>query len=361
MRFHISSIESLKRKAKHLTCLVDDLPLNQCHEVIAHSLGYRNWHEMLVVSRQGLPPSPLDDVLNENELFERAWQQQKVFASEISLSPRDAEFVWAELSLTASHQLRKTRLGKSMSPWGIIQEEREDLPGIREVHTAGHGGYQLSAERQAQLPEFLRIDSGWYEEDDAWCRFKAVLNDIPAEERDKAREILRKAYPDLYEYLSGEPTDTLHRPPLADLSAWGRRHPDVLYPIAAWHSGLLWRDKWGRDNEPKLGFVVVSYMRGQDLVRAIMRHGNIDGIEFRWKVGQYFSPAFNTPGNEIIRRLLKGNVMDVEHILKRPCKFETFSESALSASIGSGGDELAISPRRLLEIAKELAEKQVAA
>ena len=58
------------------------------------------------------------------------------------------------------------------SPWGAIQETHEYVEGIVRVHTAGHGGVWLSAERLAQMPAGWISSDGWYEED---CEVTFVL------------------------------------------------------------------------------------------------------------------------------------------------------------------------------------------
>jgi hypothetical protein len=58
------------------------------------------------------------------------------------------------------------------SPWGMVEKDiagrydaTELAPGIWQVGTAGHGGWKLSAQRNAEVHELLRSADGWYEED----------------------------------------------------------------------------------------------------------------------------------------------------------------------------------------------------
>lgn len=59
----------------------------------------------------------------------------------------------------------------SESPWGAVQSEHEQAPGIVSVSTAGHGGIWLSPERLAQFrqlfPTFVGYSGAemWLEED----------------------------------------------------------------------------------------------------------------------------------------------------------------------------------------------------
>ncbi len=58
------------------------------------------------------------------------------------------------------------------TPWGISDTEKHIAPGITGYTTASHGGYQLSAERLAEMPPSWRsvhgYEAGWYEEDCTW-------------------------------------------------------------------------------------------------------------------------------------------------------------------------------------------------
>ena len=51
------------------------------------------------------------------------------------------------------------------TPWDAPDRADQVLPGIWRVSTPSHGGYVLSDERQAAMPEALRRDDPYYEED----------------------------------------------------------------------------------------------------------------------------------------------------------------------------------------------------
>ena len=55
------------------------------------------------------------------------------------------------------------------TPWGVSQSVTQIARGIRRVSTAGHGGVLLSPTKNALIPEYMRDDSGAYEEDCEWC------------------------------------------------------------------------------------------------------------------------------------------------------------------------------------------------
>jgi hypothetical protein len=83
--------------------------------------------------------------------------------------------------------------------WDTPDTAIQRLPGIWWVTTPSHGGFVLSDERQAAMPEALRLDSIYYEEDVNWslvivgleaefAALKDLLFDI---ERDLAHQTAR--------------------------------------------------------------------------------------------------------------------------------------------------------------------------
>ena len=61
------------------------------------------------------------------------------------------------------------------SPWGQIDNQYLIAEGILSVSTPSHGGLKLSADRQKQMPDFMRSDDGWYEEDCEWAKVFVVF------------------------------------------------------------------------------------------------------------------------------------------------------------------------------------------
>lgn len=55
------------------------------------------------------------------------------------------------------------------SPWGTILSVEEWADGIWSIRTASHGGLKLSEARNTAMPDYLRIEDGWYEQDKDWC------------------------------------------------------------------------------------------------------------------------------------------------------------------------------------------------
>jgi len=100
------------------------------------------------------------------------------------------------------------------SPWGAIQDKRELAPGIWTVSTASHGGIKLSRERNAGMPDYMRNEGGWYEEDCEWAKaavvypigFQRVIKIEGKPDRTEfeiAMDTLRNWHPDQYEQFTG--------------------------------------------------------------------------------------------------------------------------------------------------------------
>jgi hypothetical protein len=49
------------------------------------------------------------------------------------------------------------------TPWGTADSVEDVAPGIVFASTPGHGGFKLSPERNAVVPDPLRNGNGWYE------------------------------------------------------------------------------------------------------------------------------------------------------------------------------------------------------
>ena len=90
------------------------------------------------------------------------------------------------------------------TPWGISDSSERIAPGIMRYDTPSHGGFHLSAKRQAEMPEALRVEGGWYEED---CDWALVILGFPQffskEDSEAAKESARTWNTEAYErYLT---------------------------------------------------------------------------------------------------------------------------------------------------------------
>lgn len=127
------------------------------------------------------------------------------------------------------------------SPWGPVQSSEKIAPGIWMVHTAGHGGIKLSAERNRIMPDYMRSPGGWYEEDSHWSlaalvfpdEFKAKVNSNGRSWHDYALDTARNTYPDIYERfmeVTLQPGESINR----DRENFLRENNDRFIVASAW-------------------------------------------------------------------------------------------------------------------------------
>ncbi len=80
------------------------------------------------------------------------------------------------------------------TPWGPSQDSNRIVVGIMFYHTAGHGGVHLSPKRNAQMPDYMRSEDGWYEEDCEWALAAAVFFDEFLADAQNHKDITRDEY-----------------------------------------------------------------------------------------------------------------------------------------------------------------------
>ena len=146
-----------------------------------------------------------------------------------------------------SHELkvlsRKTLRISCSTPWGGSQGATVYADGIVSHTTASHGGFHLSAERNAEVHPLLRSESGWYEEDCAWAivaiTFPALFTTY---ERRCAEKSLKDWWPDAWETIFGVvlgPGESHQK----DRRAFEVGHADDWVVIAAilstYHAGMV--------------------------------------------------------------------------------------------------------------------------
>ncbi|MFA7603338.1 MAG: hypothetical protein WCY29_10055 [Novosphingobium sp.] len=108
------------------------------------------------------------------------------------------------------HREEKLRLGRVRvdqrvwTPWDISQTSEIFAEGVVFYSTASHGGFKLDDARSAEVPDALRCDNGWYEEDEDWSivavTFPALFTTL---ERRHADRTVRNAWPDYWESVHG--------------------------------------------------------------------------------------------------------------------------------------------------------------
>ena len=86
------------------------------------------------------------------------------------------------------------------TPWGPSQSVKKIGPGITWVSTASHGGYKLDSESNALVPDHMRLEDGWYEEDVDWSIVATVFPELFDEKaRASAENTLRNWLPGQWE------------------------------------------------------------------------------------------------------------------------------------------------------------------
>ncbi|AUX79313.1 DUF7007 domain-containing protein [Sinorhizobium fredii] len=101
------------------------------------------------------------------------------------------------------HALARQTAGVSCStPWGPSQGATIYVDGIVSHTTASHGGFELSAARNAAAHPLLRIDDGFYEEDAAWAIVALTFPQLFTRyERKIADRTVRDSWPEAWEAI----------------------------------------------------------------------------------------------------------------------------------------------------------------
>ncbi|MGN7755554.1 DUF7007 domain-containing protein [Sinorhizobium sp. 22678] len=122
------------------------------------------------------------------------------------------------------------------TPWGASQGATVYADGIVSHTTAGHGGFKLSAVRDAAVHPMLQAGGGWYEEDAAWAIVALTFPDLFTRyERKCADKTVRDSWPDAWEAIYGRsllPGESCER----DSQAFAQVHAGDWIVIAALRS-----------------------------------------------------------------------------------------------------------------------------
>lgn len=97
-----------------------------------------------------------------------------------------------------------------ITPWGKSQGHQILGDGITFYHTAGHGGIHVLSKQNMQIPEYMRNNDGWYEEDceqakvavcfpSCFVTAKTTLEQVMT----VAMATLRDWFPEAYEHYTG--------------------------------------------------------------------------------------------------------------------------------------------------------------
>lgn len=110
----------------------------------------------------------------------------------------------------AEHHRERAALGRreiqsrAHTPWGASQGATVYAEGVECHSTAGHGGFQLSAERNRKVHPLLRVTGGFYEEDECWAIIAITFPHLfTGFERRCAEQTIKDSFPDAWETIFG--------------------------------------------------------------------------------------------------------------------------------------------------------------
>lgn len=122
------------------------------------------------------------------------------------------------------------------SPWGHVDDYKEIAKGIAKVGTPSHGGFFVEESLNQKIPNYMRIDSGWYEEDCDWAIVAAWFKEFfSPEDIESAMRTLKHWHPDSFEKLTGKainPGESIKR----DEKEFYTANKDNWVCTAAWGS-----------------------------------------------------------------------------------------------------------------------------
>jgi hypothetical protein len=123
-------------------------------------------------------------------------------ADETEFRARVAETAGHKCDLASLNRVQ-TRISAN-TPWGGSQMAVVYAEGVVAHLTSGHGGFHLSADRNARVHPLLRKDTPWYEEDSEWAIVAISFPDLfTTYERSMAEKIFRNTWPDVWEKIRG--------------------------------------------------------------------------------------------------------------------------------------------------------------
>ncbi len=138
----------------------------------------------------------------------RDWRRQSGFGERIG-PVANAEAFRERIEEIALDRRQRAGLNRHdvdagvFTPWGLSEHATSYGPEIVFHETASHGGFFLSAERNAMVHPMLRSKDHWYEEDREWAgvahAFGIFFTDL---ERRDAERIIRNWSPDAWEAIN---------------------------------------------------------------------------------------------------------------------------------------------------------------
>jgi len=136
------------------------------------------------------------------------WTQANFYGLSGVLADEDA--FRAHVAENAQHQRQRAAFGRreisscASTPWGVSQGATVYAEGVICHSTAGHGGFQLSLERNGCVHPSLRAADGFYEEDCCWAAVAQAVPELFTDlENACADRTIRHSFPDTWEAIHG--------------------------------------------------------------------------------------------------------------------------------------------------------------
>lgn len=136
------------------------------------------------------------------------WTQADFYGLSGVLADEDA--FRAQVEENALHQRQRSAFdrhevsSRANTPWGISQSATIYADGVVSHSTAGHGGFELSPERNVRIHPSLRAANGFYEEDCCWAAAAQAFPELFTDfENACADRTIRHYFPDAWEAIHG--------------------------------------------------------------------------------------------------------------------------------------------------------------
>jgi hypothetical protein len=149
----------------------------------------------------------------------------------------------AQVEENALHQRQRFALdrreisSRANTPWGTSQGATVYADGVVSHSTAGHGGFELSPERNIRIHPSLRAADGFYEEDCCWAAVAQAFPELFTDfENAFADRTIRHFFPDTWEAIHGTTLEP-GQSPEKDRRNFYARHAGDWIVVSAIQSG----------------------------------------------------------------------------------------------------------------------------
>ncbi|MFH1031071.1 MAG: hypothetical protein V1767_00670 [Chloroflexota bacterium] len=101
------------------------------------------------------------------------------------------------------------------TPWGESDSQHKLADGIILYGTPSHGGIHVRDDLNTKIPDYMRNENGWYEEDCEWCKVAIIFcKAFDGKQNKAAVDTFRSYFPDAYEkyfHVSLKPGESMIR------------------------------------------------------------------------------------------------------------------------------------------------------